>query len=343
MHTLDEWKSYFVQRGITSEDTLSSYLKYIENLNNKKLPVIFDFEHLSLLLGLNKGYVASVISSPTHFWRSFKIRKRSGGFREICAPYPALLYIQRWIYSNILIKIKVSPYCHGFRIGRSIVSNAKWHVNKKEILKIDLSDFFPSITINRVIAVFKELGYNHQVSFYLASLCCLDGKLPQGAPTSPCLSNLILRPLDYRIVKFAKKIGLNYTRYADDLTFSGDEIRVSYINTISRIIEDEGFLVNKDKTRLYKRTGKRIVTGICVTDRLSIPRDYKRKIKQEIYYIKKYGLLDHLSRIKSKKRHYCATLLGKICYWLQVEPKNTEALEAKNYLLALMRNGYSDI
>lgn len=342
MRRLEEWEAYLIKRHVPKY-LIDLSLDYINNLNKKRLPVIFDFTHLARLLGVTDVYLASVVNSPSNHWRSFKLKKRSGGFREISVPFPALLYVQRWIYSNILSKVAVSPYCHGFRKHRSIVTNAKWHVNRKELLKVDISDFFPSITINRVIWLFRELGYTNDVAFYLASLCCLDEKLPQGAPTSPCISNIICRGMDSRIVILSKRNNFHYTRYADDLTFSGERINAGFINLISTIVEESGFKLNDNKTRLYRGEGKRIVTGISVREKLEVPREYKRKIKQEIYYIKKYGLLDHLRKIKSKKQKYCRSLLGRICFWLQIEPKNEFALDAKRHMIKLMRNGFLEV
>lgn len=343
MPTLKEWNEFLDRKGFLNEQNRQDVLSYIDILNKAKLPVIFDLDHLSLLLGLNKEYLASVINSPKNHWRSFRLKKRSGGFRDISVPYPTLLYVQRWIYNNILVKIAVSPYCHGFKPGRSIITNASWHLDKSQLLKIDLADFFPSIGINRVIALFKEIGYTHKVSFYLAAMCCLEGRLPQGAPTSPYLSNLIARPLDYRMMKLAKKHNLNYTRYADDMTFSGEEINCKFKYGLTEIIQEEGFSINESKTRHYKKVGKRIVTGLNVTDRLCVPRDFKRKIRQEVHYIKKYGLIDHMEKSKCQKKKYCRSLLGRICFWLQVEPENQFAINAKKHILWLSRTGFDYI
>lgn len=343
MHSRLEWRNYFLSKGAADNNLLSSALDYVENLNKNNVPVIFDFDHLCLLVGRSEDYMANVINASEKHWRTFKLQKRSGGFREISVPYPALLGVQKWIYHNILKKVKVSPYCHGFVKNKSILTNVKWHIGKDQLLRLDLSDFFPSIHINRVIYLFQSLGYNKQVSFYLASLCCLNEKLPQGAPTSPYLSNLIARPLDYRLKCLSKMKGLNYTRYADDLTFSGDEISNSLVTTIYRIIEDEGFTPNLHKTRLYKKKCRRIITGISVTNKLTVPRSFKRELRQELYYINKYGILDHIRHLKIKRRNYCQSLLGKVNFWLFVEPKCEEALEAKKFVMRLMKSGFSDV
>ena len=331
--TIEKWKNFFTRKGI--DKTLQDkYIEYIKVLAQNNVPIIFDFNHLRLLLGRSNSYFTSVINSPENHYRSFKLKKRSGGFREILAPYPALLEIQYWIYNNILTKVPVSPYSHGFVCKKSIITNAKIHLNQKELLKIDLKDFFPSITINRIIYVFKSLGYTNKVSFYLASLCSYGGTLPQGAPTSPYLSNIIAKKLDKRLIGLSKKFNLRYTRYADDLTFSGESIPAKLLEYINEIITSEGFVINSDKTRLYKNGGKRIVTGISVTgNELKLPKDYRRNLRQELYFIMKYGYESHITKKKIRKVNYLDVLIGKVNFWLSIEPSNKFALDARSYLL----------
>lgn len=133
--------------------------------------------------------------------------------------------------------------------------------------------------------MFHRLGYSTEVSFYLASICCLNECLPQGAPTSPALSNIISIKLDNRMLAFAKKMDLKYTRYADDLAISGEKLPTKFIDYITKIIEDEGFKVNTGKTQLYSGKGKRILTGVSIsTDKLKAPKEYKKKLFQVLYY-----------------------------------------------------------
>ncbi len=322
------WKSNFEKSGLKSE-LVETYIKYITPLVEKDVPIIFDFNHLCLLLGRNQRYLASVINSNVNHYRDFKIPKRSGGVRQISAPYPALLDSQNWIYQNILKKIEIHPAAQGFTFKKSIITNAACHLNQKHFLKIDLKDFFPSIKINKVIMVFKSLGYSNKVSFYLASICCLGDALPQGAPTSPILSNIISKTLDNRLTNFAKKLDLKYTRYADDLAFSGDQIPSKYIQYINQIIESCDFIVNTKKTILHQEQGKRIITGISIADKkLQVPKEYKRKLKQEIHFIIKYGIVSHIRKLKIKNPHYELTIIGKIRFWLSVEPDNKFAKAA---------------
>ena len=334
---IEKWYDFFTRKGI--DKTLrDKYIEYIKVLVNNDVPIIFDFNHLRLLMGRSSVYFTSVINSPENHYRSFKLKKRNGGFREILAPYPALLEMQYWIYNNILKKIPVNPYSHGFVRKKSIITNAKIHLNQKELLKLDLKDFFPSININRIIYVFKSLGYSNQVAFYLASLCSYEENLPQGAPTSPYLSNIIAKQLDKRLIGLSKQYNLRYTRYADDLTFSGDSIPAKLIEYISEIVNSEGFVINSEKTRLYKNGGKRIVTGISVIgSELKLPKDYKRSLRQELHFIIKYGYESHIKKKKIRKVNYLETLLGKVNFWLSVEPSNEFALKARSQLLDIYK------
>lgn len=335
---IEKWQKFFIRKGI-DETLRDKYLKYISVLVKNDVPIIFDFNHLRLLMGRSNSYFASVINSPENHYRSFRLKKRNGGFREILAPYPALLEMQYWIYNNILKKIPVSSYSHGFVAKKSIITNAKIHLNQKELLKLDLKDFFPSININRIIYVFKSLGYSNQVAFYLASLCSYDGSLPQGAPTSPYLSNIIAKQLDKRLISLSKQYKLRYTRYADDLTFSGTLIPAKLIEYISEIVNSEGFTVNQGKTRLYKNGGKRIVTGISVVGQeLKIPKEYKRNLRQELHFIIKYGYESHVKKKKIRKINYLEILLGKVNFWLNVEPSNEFAIYARSRLLEIYKS-----
>lgn len=334
---LNLWKNHFKDHGIT-EEIQFRYLSYIERILSSNVPIIFDFTHLAMLLSRTEVYLASVVNSTESHYREFQIRKRSGGLRTISAPYPALLEMQRWILSNILWNVPYSPYSHGFTKKKSIITNAHIHKNQNNILKIDIKDFFPSININRIISIFKYLGYPTNISFYLSSICCLDSSLPQGAPTSPYLSNLVCRRLDKRLITLCKGFKIRYTRYADDLTFSGDNIPIKFADYITEICEDEGFSINPEKNRLYKKNRKKIVTGIDVSnEELKIPREYKRKLKQELYYVFKFGLDSHVSKKRINKPNYLMVLLGKVNYWLSVENENHNAKEAKDKLVAMIK------
>jgi len=340
LESVREWKLFFEQKGL-SNNVIQQYLFYISKLLDNNVPIIFDFNHLTLLLGRQNSYLASVINSPTNHYTSFNLKKRSGGLREITIPFPALLEMQYWIFHNILRNVPVHSSAHGFSHKKSIITNSKIHVDQKQLLKIDLKDFFPSINLSRIIQVFKRLGYPNQISFYLATICSFNGYLPQGAPTSPYLSNIISFVLDKRMIALSKKFDLKYTRYADDITFSGDEIPAKFIKYVTNIVVDRGFKINQEKTRLYKNKSKRIVTGISVIGKeIKLPRTYKRELKQELHYIFKYGYYSYTSKKKIRKYNYIFSVIGKVNFWLSIEPKNEYALIAKVKLAEISNELY---
>ncbi|MBY6017895.1 retron St85 family RNA-directed DNA polymerase [Halomonas denitrificans] len=322
------WEDYFLDRGLSSE-LRKTYLEYINFISEKDLPVIFETEHLSNLIGINYQSLNSMVNNPDSFYRSFKIKKKRGGSREISAPYPSLMMCQTWIYENILVDYPIHHCAQAYRSKHSIVTNAKIHLGSRTILKMDLKDFFSSIPINWVIQFFSNLGYPNNLSYALASLCCLEDCLPQGAPTSPALSNILLISLDRRLYRLGKKYNLSYTRYADDLVFSGSYIPHKFIKVVANIVTNFGLTINDEKSQLIIGDKQKIVTGISISGSSPcIPRKTKREIKKELHFIKKYGLVSHVGKMKIRNPNYLASLEGKIRFWLQVEPNNKFALES---------------
>jgi RNA-directed DNA polymerase len=318
-----DWEEYLVSKEIIG-DELNLYLEYVETLLNNNVPVIFDILHLSKLVGIDLQNLSRIINSQSSFYRNFSIPKRSHGKRTISMPYPTLLYIQRWIKDNILDKIIIHDSAHGFIKGRSVITNANVHVKNKTMLKMDISDFFPSINLKRVISIFRRLGYSNKISFYLAVLCTLDNSLPQGAATSPVISNIISNKLDNRLNKLATASNLTYSRYADDLVFSGKFISYKYISIIKKILKEEGFNVNNSKTRLITGNGKKIITGVSIsTHSLKLPKSTKRIIRREGYYLSKYPQR-YINKIHEDP-FFVDRIIGKYNFWLQIEPNNKYA------------------
>ena len=340
-----KWVKYYKHYPMT-DDMRDALLKYVGTILTHRACVIFDYEHLAKLLYIENETLFAIINGTEHFYRTFEVKKKSGGMREIRAPYPSLKTIQQWIYEYILKKQNVHGCVHGFITRRSIVTNAKKHVENKCLLKLDLKDFFPSIKINKVVQVFKNIGYTGPVSYMLARICCLDDELPQGAPTSPVLSNIIARMMDKRLYRLAKHFGYRYTRYADDISFSGEEIPVVFIKYATDIIEDCGFSVNPKKVRLYKEQDNKILTGIALKNgNLKLPREKRRSYEQDIYYALKYGVD---TRIKGEYKYfstYILSLLGKAHFWLMLEPDNKFAKDAIPQLTVLYKQaiGMKDI
>ena len=237
-------------------------------------------------------------------YRRFTIPKRDGTERPIWAPLPLLKQTQRWILHNITERLLVHGAAHGFLAGRSIATNAAVHGDSKTILKMDLKNFFPTVTLPRVKGIFRKAGYREQVATLLALVCTespreiiqRNGKtyyvslgprcLPQGAPTSPSLSNTICLKLDGRLDGLAKKYGWRYTRYADDLTFSlpnkhsGAPKLGALIGLVTRTVDDEGFRINSEKTQVVRSGGRQKVTGLVVNDDRG-PRT-TRKVRREL-------------------------------------------------------------
>lgn len=241
--------------------------------------------------------------------------------RVILAPSMKLKERQRWILRNILGVVKNRECVHGFVKGKSIVTNARCHVAKKEILSMDISDFFPTIEIEAVINVFLSLGYKDAVAQRLAFLCTYEGQLPQGAPTSPALANIIFDVVDRKLIKYAEDNGLVYTRYADDLTFStNDDNIATHILKIKEIVEKSGYKINERKTHVMKDNYRKIVTGLIVNEEVKIPKRFKNKFRQEIYYSKKYGISQHLNAIgRNNAVNFKEYMYGKAYFIKMVE------------------------
>lgn len=322
------WETFFIENGIVGDQKVL-LVKYLERLYKNKVPVIFEYQHLAMLMGFNSPELAKITLNTKASYRSFKIPKKTGGFRIIQSPYPALAHAQQWIYHNILKTVDFGDCSYAFCQGRNIVQNAKVHLGSKEFLKVDIHDFFGSINIQRVISVFKEFGYTNLLSFHLASICCFENSLPQGACTSPALSNIIAKRLDKRLESLAKSLNLKYSRYADDITISGSFIPNNIPSYVEKIIHDEGFILNKKKTVFKKTGGRKIVTGLLVTeDKIRVQKKYRREFRKEIHFL--FKNLENQFNGKNGKFDpiYIDRLIGKSNYILSVEPFNQFAINS---------------
>lgn len=255
-------------------------------------------------------------------YHHFSIPKKSGGQRKISAPSRGLSHLL--YYVNIMLKAVFQPsdYAMGFVEGRSVVNNASMHIGQNYVFNTDLENFFPSIEQPRVWKRFQlpPFNFNQQIASILAGLCCIreknnDGKyvylLPQGAPTSPLITNAICDKLDRRLGGLARRFGLHYSRYADDITFSsmhnvyqedGD-----FQIELKRIIEGQGFRMNTNKTRLQKRGERQEVTGLIVSNRVNTSSEYIAEIRNLLHIWEKYGYNEAFKRFypkyKTKKGH----------------------------------------
>jgi len=317
------------------EQYIVACLEYANRLYFRSLPIIFDQTHFSYLAGYSLNYILGATNAKFHFYRQFDIRKRSGGVRTISEPLPSLKEIQRWILENILEKIEVHPAAKGFVRNKSIRDNARFHRNQPKLLSMDIEDFFGSINKSMINAIFNKIGYSAAVSKLLTELCSLYDSLPQGAPTSPALSNIVCRSLDKRFLGFALKNGFRYTRYADDISFSGDLPVGSLIQFVRKVLNEHGFQVNDAKTRLMHKGRQQKVTGIIVNEKLQAPRLIRRKLRQEVFFIKKFGLDTHLRNRQISKGNHIKFLIGRANYIVNVNPNDKEAREYLGFLREL--------
>ncbi|MBU3209055.1 retron St85 family RNA-directed DNA polymerase [Clostridium algidicarnis] len=296
-------------------------IEYAERLLSNGLPVIFDTDHLSLVTGAPKQLILKMIFANSCFYSEARLPKKSGGIRVLNIPSIELKYVQRWILDNILKKINVSSYATGFCDNKSIVDNAKVHIGRECILNMDIKDFFPTITFKMIFRIFVYYGYTKEVSFTLARLCTFENFLPQGSPASPYLSNIVSLKIDKRLSLLAKKYKANYSRYADDITFSGNHGIKKMSSIVSEILEDEGFKVNDGKTRLQYSYQRQEVTGLVINNgKVRVNKHYKRELYQILYYCIKFGVNSHLQKINSTKTFYKEHLYGKAYFVNMVEP-----------------------
>ena len=222
-------------------------------------------------------------------YQEARIPKRSGGTRRLWVPSDELKDVQRRILRRLLAKLRAHPAAMGFERGRSIVDNARPHVGRHLIVKMDVVDFFPNTSAARVERYFRRIGWNKRVAAELTRLVTNGGGLPQGAPTSPRLSNLVNHGLDARLAGLARSFGARYTRYADDITFSfGDEARTHdigwsarlLIRTATAALADAGYEAHAEKKLcVVRRYRRQQVTGLVVNDKLGLPRSTRRWLR----------------------------------------------------------------
>ncbi len=323
---------------------------------------ILSLRHLGHLTETPYNKLRSVVRrKESEPYRIFRIRKRplageKRRFRTIVVPDPWLMSLQRWLNSNVLEHISPHPASMAFAKGCSILKAAEPHCGARWLIKMDIKNFFESVTERQVYRVFEDIGFQPLVAFELARICTrlgnssthgshpryqtssnfykiseysnhLMGQLPQGAPTSPQIANLVARDVDENLTKFADSKGLTYTRYADDLTFSTSEKFdrtdiPAIIGSISGIIADNGFSPNVAKTTVSSPGARKVVLGLFVDrDEPRLSREYKLTLRQHLHYLRKYGPTTHARNNGNAttfgiRRH----VLGLIQHARQIEP-----------------------
>jgi retron-type reverse transcriptase len=339
----DEANRLFAGTLRTKNRKIRDLLPDEEQLERYGLPVWRTEEELANALSISirdlRFFSIHREKDRTPHYVSFAVAKRTGGTRVIMAPKRKLKALQRKLHDRLATKLPKSDAAHGFVKGRSTKTAAAPHVRKKLVMRIDLADFFPTITYARVRGLLIALGYSYPVAATLATLMTeaerqpveLDGALyhvpigprycVQGAPTSPAIANAIAQRLDRRLLGLAKKLNLKYTRYADDLIFSGDDptVAAKLLGAVRKITTAEGFPINVAKTRIHRRSNRQVVTGVIVNDVLGLSRKDRRRLRAAI---------DHANQGKLDPSAL-ATLRGRLAYLHGLNAEQAAKLRAR--------------
>ncbi len=280
------------------------------------------------------------------------VLKRSGGYRLIEAPKQTLKAVQTTILRELLDRVPPHPAAHGFVEGRSIITNSRPHVGQRFLLKFDLQNFYPSVSYRRVVAIFRSLGFSREVAIWLGRLTTtsvprqfespdtrpgwhytmdpyIQHHLPQGAPTSPAIANLSAYSLDVRLSGLAAAYHMNFTRYADDLTFSGTArvlpALTEFIPLTQQIIRSEQFQVNRAKRKILRSNQRQVVTGVVVNERQNVSRFEYDRLKATLHNCIQHG---PASQNHDGKVDFVAHLRGRIAHVLQLNPARGQKLLA---------------
>ncbi len=329
--------------GFCSVKSKEEFLVFL----NKAQVIVFGDDARSITMRSFNYYAYS--SNAKHRYVSFQIPKKDGTSRSIDAPSKGLKVIQKAL-SVLLESIYVpNQSAMGFVNGRSIVDNAKAHLGKTYVYNIDLKNFFPSITAGRICARLQAKPYQFDkgMASLIADICCIKSSegiavLPQGAPTSPIMTNIICEKLDYKLQNLAKAFRLTYTRYADDITFSGNRNVFNeegkFCKKLRQIIEDEEHLkINENKTRLCQHGGRMEVTGITVNSQMNTSRKYMRQVRTMLHnweslgyeeaqknYIEIYNKTNTKNHNAKGVHHIENVLAGKLMFMSMVKGKEDE-------------------
>lgn len=336
-------------------------------LFDNAVPVVFTLGHLALLAGESFVQLKGVVNREGDEYETFNLRKRNGGWRRICIPSAFLLSTQRWIDQHILRSkgalASLHPASHAYAPGDGVKRHAARHCGARWLVKVDVKEFFETISERQVYWVFRSFGYSALLSFELARICTRAhspgrryrrprwmpgverkeapyfarriGHLPQGAPTSPMLANYVCRKLDAQLQAAAQKAGATYTRYADDLVFSASELdrprAVLLIRQVRRVLAEYGFRANSQKTAIVAPGARKIVTGLVVNSgQPQLQREFKDRLRQHLYYSIKFGLMEHCRRCGFRSTLGFLKYLGGIMrYARHVEPQFAAKYESQ--------------
>ncbi len=287
-------------------------------------------------LGYSARALYTLSNSVAEHYHDVMIPKANGEQRLLHVPDKFMKSVQKSIARNLLAYEEISPYAMAYRPCGSTRANARPHVGAPMVMKLDVRKFFDHITYPMVKEkVFSSEKYSESNRVLLSVLCVYSHTTPQGAPTSPAISNIILRDFDNRVGDWCDKRNISYTRYCDDLTFSG-EFNPSEVKAfVKEELFKEGFFLNSKKTVVLRNGQRKEITGIVVNEKTSVPAEYKKRIRQELFYCQKYGIDEHVKRLGlcESGESYARKLLGRINYVLSVELDNEEMKRGRTNLL----------
>lgn len=290
-----------------------------------------------------KNYIKTIYSISNNIeknYKIYKIKKRNGKYRNICEPSSNLKQIQKRILTNILNNKSISKYAKAYHKGVDLKDNAIPHINKEMILKLDIKDFFENISFVDIYnSCFSIEYFPKSVGMILTYLCTYDNHLTQGSPTSAYISNLVMKEFDEELGNWCNLKNISYTRYSDDMTFSGEFNPSEIIVKVRKMLYKLGLELNNNKIHIVHKSSSQNVTGIVVNEKLQVNIKYRNKIRQEIYYIKKFGLSSHMKKsdINIESKRYLNKLYGRIIYVLQINEYDKEFIKYKQFIKSLKR------
>jgi retron-type reverse transcriptase len=293
-----------------------------------EISLAFGFKHAAFL-----GFISKQVRPPFNetergklfdkLYRTFKIPKKSGGMRTITEPIGPLKALQKSVLEFGLNKVPVHPSATGFVKGKSIVDNAAPHINQSLVVNADIRGFFPETNfklIRRAVDQIHPKELSDNARWFLAELLAYNGGLPAGAPTSPAIANVILRPMDEALSKTSKNIGVAYTRYADDISFSGDKA-LSILPFARQIASQLGYEFDKKKTNVFRKGRRQLVTGLVVNEKPNMVKTLRKRLRAAVH-----------ARVNGKPIHWNgkemthAELLGRIAFLAQTQREEARRL-----------------
>ncbi len=291
----------------------------------------------------DKKYIKTIYTISNNIeknYKIYKIKKRNGKYRTIYEPNLILKQIQKQILNNILNNKSISKYAKAYHKGIQLKDNAIPHINKEMILKLDIKDFFENISfLNIYNSCFPIEYFPKSVGMILTYLCTYDNHLTQGSPTSAYISNLVMKEFDEELGNWCNLRNISYTRYSDDMTFSGAFNPSELITKVRKMLYKLGLELNNDKIHIVYKSSSQNVTGIVVNEKMQVNVKYRNKIRQEIYYIKKFGLSSHLKKcdINIDSKRYLNILYGRVLYVLQINENDKEFIKYRQFIENLKR------